>query len=162
MSLMKMSCPPMDASPEALLARIGDLENRLNAGMIAAYRGELEQKKNEARESGEQASEQMRDEDEPFEGSAVSCYAEVLGEYARIDPGTAAFLSGSEALLGKDHTLLITVGNDFALRMLEANKAASAVEAILKNNHGVNAQVRIVLKKGGNKGNGIDMMDELS
>ena len=84
----------------------------------------------------------------------------MLSAFARIDPGTAAFLNGTDAMLYPDGRLQIEVGNDFALRMVESNNGANAIAAILKNSHGVDARVTFFVKKG--KSKGADMLDELS
>ena len=163
MALLKMSCEEVDASVESLLARIAALEDRLNAGLIAAYpanNGTVAVK----------AAEVVKEErvQEPFEeqsgqkGSALACYTEVLNAYARIDPGTAAFLNGTEATLYPNGLLQIAIGNDFALRMIESNNAANAIAAILKNSRGVDARVQFLLKNSGKMANGSDVLDELS
>ena len=85
-----------------------------------------------------------------------------MNAYARIDPGTAAFLNGTEAILYPNGLLQIAIGNDFALRMIESNNAANAIAAILKNSHGVDARVQFLLKKSGKMANGSDVLDELS
>ena len=160
MALMKMSCEAVDASPQALLARIAALEDRLNAGLIAAYPSKDLKTAEVLQASKKEETTEVQASETEQKGRVLDCYAEVLSAFARIDPGTAAFLNGTDAILYPDGRLLIEVGNEFALRMVESNNGANAIGAILKNSHGVDARVTFFVKKG--KSKGADMLDELS
>ncbi len=162
MALLKMSSEAVDTTPEALLSRIASLEDRLNAGLITPYPAFADTKSDARTEDTQKVEEKPAKQEVQLASKELMEFSEVLHAYARIDPGTAAFLNGTKAYLYEDGTLRVGVSNDFALRMLEGNHAATALTAILKNTQGVDAKVLFVRQNGKDPSNGMDALDELT
>ena len=139
MTLMKMSSDAVDASPQALLARIAALEDKLNSGLFTAVQSTQTQAPPEEREA--EKEQKPAEAPAPKVQKELSSFAEILHAYARLEPGLAAFLNGAKAYITEEGTVFVGVGNDFALRMLESKNASDALSAILMNKEGIRAKV---------------------
>ncbi|MBQ8398543.1 MAG: DNA polymerase III subunit gamma/tau [Clostridia bacterium] len=165
LALMKMSCENVQTTPEALLARIAALEDKINGGLItvaSSFSPEGGQPKKEPAATEVQSSS-FAEAAAVKQAKEMPSFIEVVQAYARLEPGTAAFLNDARAYLVDDSTVEVVLSSDFALKMLTANGAEKALCAIIRNTQGMAVQVRFTLNnayEGASKS--VDALDELS
>ncbi|MBE6561060.1 MAG: DNA polymerase III subunit gamma/tau [Ruminococcaceae bacterium] len=139
---LKMCDPQLDVSPEALSARIGQLEDKiamLEMGGAVIPRAEIQPSPAEMQtESAEipqtesSAAPEKRNESVQEEWQAIADPSEFLEKLAEIDKRSESFLDGAEILLSPDGTkAVIRVHNEFAARMLSVDSAKLSIARAL-------------------------------
>ena len=136
---LKMCDPQLDVSPEALSARIGQLEDKI--AMLEMGGVPMSPAENKTAPLGDSAAvpdpvpsaaEEPKDTNAEEAWEAVADPGEFLEKLAEIDKRCESFLSGAEILLSPDGTKsLIRVKNDFAARMLSADSAKLSIARAL-------------------------------
>ena len=160
MTLVRMCDAALDTSPEAMLSRIAQLEERLDSGAFAAAPEKQEktekvektapvvQKKAEIPQKTEQKPAPVAEEKRTFPPTsaptrtlrAIRNWMEVVERISRSDPMRASFVKSSRAYETEDGKVIVRFGDSFSLQMMEQGEARdrlrTAVSAILKHDVG--------------------------
>ncbi len=136
LTLVRMSEGILAADNESLLARISELEERMNL-LSAGVKPTTNPKPSEKTEIKKTVNkEEPKKESAPSTAVAddVRDWTEIIKKYEKADPVGAAFLSDSSAKIeGGD--LVITVSDTFSQMMLEAKETHNKLrETIIKSN----------------------------
>ena len=174
MTLIKLSSQRYGDTPDALAARIGELEMRLsaieNGAVTIASAPKKAEKPVEVKDAAVKAKENVKPEikveQKPVVNSEntdiIDNWIEVIDRVSRADMSTGAFINGSRAVRDKESKrLIVRVADDFTVSMLdnEESKALvlrSACE-VDKNNVGL----RLEFEKIGVKKSGDSPLDDL-
>lgn len=157
MTLVRMCDAALDTSPEAMLSRIAQLEERLDNGAVSAApvkkeKGEkatpVVQKTVEAVQKAEEKATPIPEKKPvPTTPAAptrtlrtVRNWMEVVERISRSDPMRASFAKASRAYEAEDGKIIVRFGDFFAMQMMEQGEARdrlrTAVSAILKRDVG--------------------------
>ncbi len=136
---MRMCDPLLDTSPEALSARIGQLEDRLSllevsgvsAASVPAVAAPVNSKPSQTAADAAPVSENdTQDNDTEFD--PVPDMSEVIEKLGQIDKRTQSFLSNAELLVSADgKRVRVRTTDDFSARMLNDESAKSAILRVL-------------------------------
>ena len=168
MTLVRMCDAALDTSPEAMLSRIAQLEERLDTGIVpvAPVKAEkvektahVPQKTAEKPQKAEPKPEPVAEKKPtPQPASAptrtlrtIRNWMEVVERISRSDPMRASFAKSSRAYETEDGKVIVRFGDPFAMQMMEQGEARdhlrAAVSAILKREVGDRALVFEVAEK---------------
>lgn len=157
MTLVRMCDAALDTSPEAMLSRIAQLEERLDNGAVSA--APVKQEKGEkatpvvqktvetVQKAEEKATPIPEKKPVPTTPAAptrtlrtVRNWMEVVERISRSDPMRASFAKASRAYEAEDGKIIVRFGDFFAMQMMEQGEARdrlrTAVSAILKRDVG--------------------------
>lgn len=157
MTLVRMCDAALDTSPEAMLSRIAQLEERLDNGAVSA--APVKQEKGEkatpvvqktvetVQKAEEKATPISEKKPVPTTPAAptrtlrtVRNWMEVVERISRSDPMRASFAKASRAYEAEDGKVIVRFGDSFAMQMMEQGEARdrlrTAVSAILKRDVG--------------------------
>ena len=160
MTLVRMCDAALDTSPEAMLSRIAQLEERLEAGVIPAVAAKPEkvekaekttpvvQKQAKTEQKAEPKSVPVAEKKPaPVSASAptrtlrsIRNWMEVVERISRSDPMRASFVKSSRAYETEDGKVIVRFGDSFSMQMMEQGEARdrlrSSASAILKREVG--------------------------
>ncbi len=154
MTLVRMCDAALDTSPEAMLSRIAQLEERLDTGVLPTAPAKQEKstpvakKIQEAPPKAEAKSAPVAEQKPtPIPTSAptrtlrtVRNWMEVVERIGRSDPRTASFVKSSRAYETEDGKIIVRCDNPFAMQMIEQGEARdrlrTATASILKREVG--------------------------
>ncbi|MBQ7391915.1 MAG: hypothetical protein IJV73_04450, partial [Clostridia bacterium] len=159
MTLVRMCDAALDTSPEAMLSRIAQLEERLDTGAvsIAPQKQEKTEKTTpvvqKTAETPRKAEEKIAPVAEkkptptPISASVptrtlrtIRSWMEVVERISRSDPMRASFVKSSRAYETEDGKVIVRFGDSFSMQMMEQGEARdrlrTAVSAILKRDVG--------------------------
>ena len=159
MTLVRMCDAALDTSPEAMLSRIAQIEERLEGGVVptapakqekAEKSTPVEQKTAEAPKKADPKpapAAEKKEAPKPAPATAttrtlrtVRSWMEVVERIGRSDPRTASFVKSSRAYETEDGKIIVRCDNPFAMQMIEQGEARdrlrTAVSAILKREVG--------------------------
>ena len=159
MTLVRMCDAALDTSPEAMLSRIAQLEERLDTGAISVAPQKVEkvekqtpvaQKTAESPQKAEQKPAPVAEKKPapaPISTSAptrtlrtIRNWMEVVERISRSDPMRASFVKSSRAYETEDGKVIVRFGDSFSLQMMEQGEARdrlrAAVSVILKREVG--------------------------
>lgn len=159
MTLVRMCDAALDTSPEAMLSRIAQLEERLDTGAvsIAPQKQEKAEKTTpvvqKTAETPRKAEEKIAPAAEkkptptPISASVptrtlrtIRSWMEVVERISRSDPMRASFVKSSRAYETEDGKVIVRFGDSFSMQMMEQGEARdrlrTAVSAILKRDVG--------------------------
>jgi DNA polymerase-3 subunit gamma/tau len=159
MTLVRMCDAALDASPEAMLSRIAQLEERLDTGALPVAPAKQEkvekttpvvQKTAEITQKAEEKtipSAQEKPTPAPISTSAptrtlrtVRNWMEVVERISRSDPMRASFVKSSRAYETEDGKVIVRFADSFSLQMMEQGEARdrlrTAASAVLKREVG--------------------------
>ena len=154
MTLVRMCDDTLDTSPEALISRIAQLEDRVSMGAVASVQTSAPTKETPPVEKAEvaKASEQpiktrenpppasvTSEKDKPgsVEASAkrvlrpLRSWMEVVERVGRGDPTRVGFLKAARAYTAEDGSIIVRVDNPFALSMLQNGDCPARIRAAL-------------------------------
>lgn len=117
LTFIRMTEPSLQTGVEALLARIAELEERVNllsCGITPAT--PITANKPKSKEAPIQVSNQQ----ECKPAKVVTDWADIVNRFKDVDPATSAFLSNAKATVGNGE-FLITVSDSFSKMMIEGN-----------------------------------------
>ncbi|MBE6699605.1 MAG: DNA polymerase III subunit gamma/tau [Ruminococcaceae bacterium] len=157
MTLVRMCDAALDTSPEAMLSRIAQLEERLDTGTLplapknqekAEKTTSVVQKQVETVRKAEEKTAPVA-EKKPTPASAsvptrtlrtIRSWMEVVERISRSDPMRASFVKSSRAYETEDGKVIVRFGDSFSMQMMEPGEARdrlrTAVSAILKRDVG--------------------------
>ena len=157
MTLVRMCDAALDTSPEAMLSRIAQLEERLDTGTLplapknqekAEKTTPVVQKQVETVRKAEEKTAPVA-EKKPTPASAsvptrtlrtIRSWMEVVERISRSDPMRASFVKSSRAYETEDGKVIVRFGDSFSMQMMEQGEARdrlrTAVSAILKRDVG--------------------------
>jgi len=138
---LKMCEPQLDVSPEALNARIAQLEDRLTllemngvqvpAAVQASPKAVVPKETSEVQGENTEAEPEKK-EPQPSDGKSLVPLAdpsELLEKLSEINKQTQSFLKDAEILLTENETgVVVRVTNEFAATMLSSDSAKKAVQ----------------------------------
>jgi DNA polymerase-3 subunit gamma/tau len=159
MTLVRMCDAALDTSPEAMLSRIAQLEERLDTGALPVAPAKQEkvekttpvvQKTAETTQKAEGktiTSAQEKPTPAPISTSAptrtlrtVRNWMEVVERISRSDPMRASFVKSSRAYETEDGKVIVRFADSFSLQMMEQGEARdrlrTAASAVLKREVG--------------------------
>ena len=132
MTLIRMCSGAAGDSNEALSARIDSLEEKLMKGAFTASPRESEPVKSEEPEPEKEGNNTVGVKEEPkVERIEYGNFIEVLSQFKKSDASSEPFLKNSAAYR-EGNILVIESDNDFAITMLEKNRADERLLAILR------------------------------
>jgi len=171
MTLIKLSSQRYGDTPDALAARIGELEMRLAAlenGLVTPSVAPKEKKAVPAKEAPlkEEKTEEpkavAKKADEAVNTDIIDNWIEVIDRVCRIDMSAGAFLSGSRAVrdsAGK--RLIVRVADDFTVSMLDTEENKAILSRAASEIDRQNAGLRIEIEKSAVKKAGDNPLDDL-
>ena len=160
MTLVRMCDAALDTSPEAMLSRIAQLEERLDSGAFATAPEKQEktekvektapvvQKTAEIPQKTEQRPAPVAEEKRTLPPTsaptrtlrAIRNWMEVVERISRSDPMRASFVKSSRAYETEDGKVIVRFGDSFSLQMMEQGEARdrlrASASAILKRDVG--------------------------
>ena len=158
MTLVRMCDAALDTSPEAMLSRIAQLEERLDTGAVAIAVQKQEKTEKQAPVVQKQTETVQKTEEKtapvaekkpiaPVVASAptrtlrtIRNWMEVVERISRSDPMRASFVKSSRAFEGEDGKVIVRFADSFSLQMMEQGEARdrlrTSVSAILKREVG--------------------------
>ena len=158
MTLVRMCDAALDTSPEAMLSRIAQLEERLDTGAVAIAVQKQEKNEKQAPVVQKQAETVQKAEEKtapvaekkplaPVVASAptrtlrtIRNWMEVVERISRSDPMRASFVKSSRAFESEDGKVIVRFADSFSLQMMEQGEARdrlrTSVSAILKREVG--------------------------
>ena len=148
MTLVRMCDAALDTSPEAMLSRIAQLEERLDTGAISVAPQKVEkvekqtpvaQKTAESPQKVEQKPALVA-EKKPAPASistpaptrtlrTIRTWMEVVERISRSDPMRASFVKSSRAYETEDGKVIVRFGDPFSLQMMEQGEARDRLRA---------------------------------
>ncbi len=159
MTLVRMCDAALDTSPESMLSRIAQLEEKLEVGVIPAtprkqeksgkttpvQQKQVEKAQKSTETPAPVAAEEKRAPVPPVTAPVrtlrtIRNWMEVVERIGRSDPRTASFVKSSRAYETEDGKIIVRCDNPFAMQMIEQGEARdrlrTAVSAILKREVG--------------------------
>ena len=155
MTLVRMCDAALDTSPEAMLSRIAQLEERLDTGMVSAVPQKQERTEKtapvvEKKIPSAPPSAPKNDAPTPQKQAvpvgnvrklqSIRSWMEVVERISRSDPMRASFVKSSRAFTTEDGKVIVRFGDSFSMQMMEQGEARdrlrSAVSAILRREVG--------------------------
>ncbi len=158
MTLVRMCDAALDTSPEAMLSRIAQLEERLDTGAFAVPSAKQEQAEKLTPVPQKQAESMQKADTKPAPVAAekhapvtsdpasvrtlrtVRNWMEVVERISRSDPMRASFAKSSRAFTTEDGKVIVRFDSPFSMQMMEQGEARdrlrTAVSAILKREVG--------------------------
>ena len=168
MTLVRMCDAALDTSPEAMLSRIAQLEERLDTGIVpvAPVKAEKVEKTTHVPQKTAEKPQKAEPKPEPVAEKkptpqlasaptrtlrTIRNWMEVVERISRSDPMRASFAKSSRAYETEDGKVIVRFGDPFAMQMMEQGEARdrlrAAVSAILKREVGDRALVFEVAEK---------------
>ncbi len=143
MTLVRMCDEALDTSPEAMLSRIAQIEEKLLTGSFKEPSSPPSAEKKESTEAQPQGP--IDPKTAPAEKSTVSTppasskrilrplqsWMEVVERVSRTSPMSAGFIKASRAYTTEDGRVVVQFDNAFALRMIEGGAARDQLRAAL-------------------------------
>ena len=155
MTLVRMCDAALDTSPEAMLSRIAQLEERIDTGIVPVASPKMEKTEKTAPVVEKKAltaskSEAKAEVPAPQKSAPATAptrilrtirnWMEVVERIGRSDQRTASFVKSSRAYETEDGKIIVRCDNPFAMQMIEQGEARdrlrSAASAILKREVG--------------------------
>ena len=155
MTLVRMCDAALDTSPEAMLSRIAQLEERIDTGIVPVASPKTEKTEKTAPVVEKKAptapkSEAKAEAPAPQKSAPATAptrilrtirnWMEVVERIGRSDQRTASFVKSSRAYETEDGKIIVRCDNPFAMQMIEQGEARdrlrSAASAILKREVG--------------------------
>ncbi len=149
MTLVRMCDESLEATPEALLARISSLEDKLDrvrfapspaTGSYASENSENKQddtvksqaKSSENNKTAEKSAENNKEPQVSSENASATVYKkkalsywyEVVDRICKNDPSLSGFLKNSKTYKDESGNIVLRLDSDFALMMIKARKTA--------------------------------------
>ena len=161
MTLVRMCDAALDTSPEAMLSRIAQLEERLDTGAVSvvAVRSENTEKQTPVQQKTSETPQKVgkkpapaaekKTASSPIPTSAsatvrtlrtIRNWMEVVERISRSDPMRASFVKSSRAYETEDGKVIVRFADSFSLQMMEQGEARdrlrASASAILKREVG--------------------------
>ena len=159
MTLVRMCDAALDTSPEAMLSRIAQLEERLDTGAVAIAPQKQENTEKATPVAQKAAKAPQKTEEKPAPAAetksapapavapastrtlrTIRNWMEVVERISRSDPMRASFVKSSRAYETEDGKVIVRFGDSFSLQMMEQGEARdrlrASVCAILKREVG--------------------------
>ena len=148
MTLVRMCDAALDTSPEAMLSRIAQLEERLDTGAISVAPQKAEKVEKQTPVAQKTAEVPAKAEQKPVPVAekkpapapistlaptrtlrTIRTWMEVVERISRSDPMRASFVKSSRAYETEDGKVIVRFGDPFSLQMMEQGEARDRLRA---------------------------------